>query len=110
MTGPHLHRMVWPYRRRQIPKCTNVLGLGVGIFLYMTVATRADLEECQDAVTACNSVLSDASVAIRAYANCVTDSDGHEDCSSAFSALQSAQSDFENAVSAYSATVNDTQR
>ncbi len=94
-------RMVWLYWRRRLPKCINVLGLGVGLFLGTTVATRADLEECQDAIAAYNSALSDVSVAVHAYANCVTESRGHDDCSSEFATLQSAQSDFEDAVSAY---------
>jgi hypothetical protein len=86
-----------------MPKSMNVLGLGVSLFLGTTVATRADLEECRDAITAYNSALSDVSAAVRAYANCVTDSHGHDDCSSEFASLQSAQSDFEDAVSAYEA-------
>lgn len=84
-----------------MPKCINVLALGVSLFLGTTVATRADLEECQDAIAAYNSALSDVSVAVHAYANCVTASHGHDDCSLEFSTLKSAQSDFEDAVSAY---------
>ena len=48
-----------------------------------------------------NSPKSDVTDALKLYAACVSDSDGHDDCSSEFSSLRSAQDDFESAVSEY---------
>jgi hypothetical protein len=57
---------------------------------------RADPESCRTALEK-----SDVFDAIKTYASCVKDSDGHDGCSSEFSSLQSEQDDFESAVSDY---------
>jgi hypothetical protein len=64
---------------------------------------NADPEDCRNAVDEYNSAASDIDDALRAYAQCVSGSDGHDDCSAEFSNLQSAQDDFETAVSDYEA-------
>ena len=73
------------------------------IFLCLLLAqsATADPEDCQNAISQYNSARSDVSDAIRSYASCISDSDGHDDCSGEFSSLHSAQDDFENAVSEY---------
>jgi hypothetical protein len=75
----------------------------VGALLVLAPAseTKADPEECREAIDKYNSATSDVSDALRRYANCVRDSVGHDDCSSEFSRSRSAQEDFESAVSAY---------
>lgn len=72
-----------------------VLTLAVGS------TTKAESDECRDAVDNYNLVLSDVGGALRRYAHCVSDSQGHDDCSIEFSRLRSAQYDFETAVSEY---------
>jgi hypothetical protein len=79
----------------------RIVFLGVLLTLTLVSAVRADPEECREAINQYNTAKSDVSDALRAYANCVSDSQGHDDCSSEFSTLQSAHSDFESAVSAY---------
>jgi hypothetical protein len=61
----------------------------------------AGSDECNDAVDNYNSALSDVGDTLKRYANCVSDSQGHDDCSIEFSQLKSAQDDFESAVSEY---------
>lgn len=61
----------------------------------------ADTASCRDAIDSYDAALSEVRDAIRAYATCVADSQGHDDCSSEFSALQSAQDEFKSAVSDY---------
>jgi len=75
-----------------------------GVLLMMLASasgTKADPEECQEALHQYNAALSDISDALRTYARCVSDSKGHDDCSLEFSTLHSAQEDFESAVLAY---------
>jgi hypothetical protein len=62
---------------------------------------RADPEECRDAIDKYKSAIDDVSEALRRYANCISNSRGHDDCSSEFRRLRNAQDDFESAVSAY---------
>ena len=61
----------------------------------------ADVEECQDAISAYRSALSDVMDNLHLYSQCVAASRGKDDCSSEFSSLQSAHDDFETAVSNY---------
>jgi hypothetical protein len=42
--------------------------------------------------------MAEVSDALRHYARCISDSQGHDDCSTEFSSLKSAQDDFESAV------------
>jgi hypothetical protein len=58
-------------------------------------------EECQEAVEKYRSAASDVKEALRTYARCLSDTDGHDDCSTEFTRLRSAQDDFESAVSDY---------
>jgi hypothetical protein len=64
-------------------------------------SVAADPESCREAIDAYKSARSDVSDAIRAYASCVSNSDGRDDCSSEFSTVSSAQDEFESAISAY---------
>lgn len=77
------------------------IGFGIVLFLISITATKADPEECRNAVDQYNSARSDVSDALRLYASCISSSDGHDDCSTEFSSLQSAQDDFKSAVSTY---------
>jgi hypothetical protein len=63
------------------------------------MGTKADPEECQEAIREYNSAKSDVVDALKIYAACVSDSDGNDDCSSEFSTLRAAQDDFESAIS-----------
>jgi hypothetical protein len=54
-------------------------------------------------VSSYNSALSDISMYLKRYTNCLAYSNGTDDCSSEFRRLRSAQSDFERAVSTYQA-------
>jgi hypothetical protein len=76
-------------------------GFGLLLMFMLVSAVRADPEECREAIDKYNAAKNDVADALRAYANCVSDSRGHDDCSLEFSTLQLAQSDFENAVLAY---------
>jgi hypothetical protein len=73
-----------------------------GLILAGTMqSVTADPESCREAVDGYNSARREVSDALRSYASCVSDSQGHDDCSSEFSQLSSAQDDFESAVSEY---------
>jgi hypothetical protein len=74
---------------------------GVAFSTTAMIGTKADPEECREAISQYNSAKSDIADALKRYASCVSDSDGHDDCSSEFSTLRSAQDDFESAVSDY---------
>jgi hypothetical protein len=78
-----------------------VILLGCGLAIVPISGGRAGVAECGDAVEEYNSALSELESALRSYARCVSDSQGHDDCSLEFSTLQSAQDDFESAVSNY---------
>jgi len=81
----------------------------VGAFILILSSgptAKAGPDECHDAVDNYNSALSDVSDALKRYASCVSDSQGHDDCSSEFSNLRSAQDDFESAVSEYESECN----
>ncbi len=80
------------------PACFRAMVFGIAMVIEVTHAV-ADPVECNEAIRGYNSAISDVSPALRAYANCVSDSRGVDDCSSEFSLLQSAQDDFETAVS-----------
>jgi hypothetical protein len=67
---------------------------------------RAATEECNDAISAYNSAVSDVSDALRKYTRCLSSSAGHDDCSSEFRKLKNAQSDFETAVSEHESECN----
>jgi len=73
---------------------------GLALAIASSVAA-ADPSECREAINAYDSARSDVSDALRAYAHCIADSQGHDDCSSEFSRLHSAHDDFESAVSQY---------
>lgn len=76
-------------------------AFAVALVLAPPTGSKADTDECPDAIQNYNSAVSDIATAIRSYTSCVSDSKGHDDCSSEFSSVQSAQSDFEDAVSRY---------
>jgi len=70
--------------------------------LILSASTaRSGTDECAEALDKYNSVLPDIAHALRGYATCVSDSEGHDDCAADFSTLKSAQDDFESAVSDY---------
>jgi hypothetical protein len=78
--------------------------VGTAILFLALVNARgaiADPEECRDAIDQYKSARADVADAVRKYASCVADDDGHDDCSSEFRKLRSAQDDFESAVSEY---------
>jgi hypothetical protein len=62
---------------------------------------QAGVQDCQEAISGFRAARSEVGAAIRAYANCIASSDGHDDCSSEFSTLRSAHDEFEEAVSSY---------
>jgi hypothetical protein len=62
---------------------------------------KASMSECQEAIDSYNSATSDLSSAIQAYAECISESEGHDDCDSEFLRVSTAQSDFEDAVQSY---------
>jgi hypothetical protein len=66
-----------------------------------TLSAHAATAECSDATSTYNSALSDVSDALKRYARCLSNSNGHDDCSSEFRRLKNAESDFESAVSEY---------
>jgi hypothetical protein len=74
---------------------------GIVISTTPMIGTKADPEECQEAIAEYRSAKSDVVDALKTYATCVSDSDGKDDCSSEFSTLSSAQDDFESAISNY---------
>jgi hypothetical protein len=74
---------------------------GIIFLLHSDMTIRADSESCRTALDQYRSAKSDVFDAIKTYASCVRDRDGHDDCSSEFSSLQSEQDDFESAVSDY---------
>jgi len=76
-------------------------AFGLLLTFMLVSAVRADPEECREAIDKYNAAKSDVSTSLRGYANCVSDSRGHDDCSLEFSTLQLAHSDFESAVLAY---------
>jgi hypothetical protein len=78
-----------------------VICFTLALLLISITATKADPEECRNAVDQYNSARSDVSDALRIYASCISGSDGHDDCSTEFLTLHSAQDDFESAVSDY---------
>jgi hypothetical protein len=67
----------------------------------LAAPVRAGVRDCRDAISSFRSARSDVATAVRTYATCIADSDGHDDCSSEFSTLQSAHDDFESAVASY---------
>lgn len=71
------------------------------VFGLLVVPAKAGVDECREAISTFRSARSEVADALRAYASCISNSDGHDDCSSEFSALHSAQDDFESATSSY---------
>lgn len=86
--------------QHQIRTTTFVLAVALFPLVAMHRAT-AGAEECQDAINSIHSARSDIFDALKAYASCVSDSDGTDDCSAEFSHLSSVQDDLESAVSDY---------
>jgi hypothetical protein len=78
----------------------GIVALGAAAVWNLT-PTHAATADCDDAVSAYNSGISDVSDAIKRYSRCLSSSNGHDDCSSEFRRLKNAQSDFETAVSNY---------
>ena len=64
-------------------------------------STKADVEDCREAIRNFRTVRADVIDALRRYADCIASNDGHDDCSGEFYAVRSAQDDFEDAVSTY---------
>ena len=75
--------------------------VAVSILIIMAFAANADPEECREAIRNYNSASAEISDALRRYADCISNSRGHDDCSTEFSSVQSAQDEFESAVSEY---------
>lgn len=71
------------------------------LMCLLSVPVRAGIDDCREAISSFRSARSDVFDAVKRYARCVADSDGHDDCSSEFSALQSAHDDFDSAASSY---------
>jgi hypothetical protein len=94
----HFGKIIW----RTVP---TLLRLGreggvrrkFGAALVATVgllvgpATRADADGCRDAVERYNTAISEISLDLRRYRDCVASSNGDEDCSSELSHLRMAQ-------------------
>jgi hypothetical protein len=78
-----------------------LIGCGIALLVSSVAAIHADPESCQGALDQYRSARSNVFDALKTFASCVKDSDGHDDCSSEFSSLQSEQDDFESAVSDY---------
>lgn len=66
--------------------------------LTICASATADPEGCHEAVDQFKSARSEVADGIRAFASCISSSDGHDDCSSEFSRLRSAEDDFESAM------------
>src|SRR5665213_608059 len=69
-----------PIMRKQFA----VICFTLALLLISITATKADPEECRNAVDQYNSARSDVSDALRIYASCISGSDGHDDCSTEF--------------------------
>jgi hypothetical protein len=80
---------------------TKTIGASIVILAISAFAANADPAECRQAIHEYNSAMAEVSDALRHYAGCISDSQGHDDCSTEFSSLKSAQDDFESAVSDY---------
>jgi hypothetical protein len=80
---------------------TKTIGASIVILAISAFAANADPAECRQAIHEYNSAMAEVSDALRHYARCISDSQGHDDCSTEFSSLKSAQDDFESAVSDY---------
>jgi hypothetical protein len=74
---------------------------GIALLVSSDRVIRADPENCRDAVDQYRSAKIEVFDAVKTYASCIRDDDGHDDCSTEFSSLQSEQDDFESAVSEY---------
>jgi hypothetical protein len=73
---------------------------------FLVQSSSASPTECQEAISAYKSARSEILTALQSYANCVSNSDGHDDCSSEFEQLKSAQDSLEDAVSNYETECN----
>jgi hypothetical protein len=81
---------------------TTAFLVAIAVFALVAMhRTTAGTEECQDAIDSYNSARSDVFDALKAYASCVSGSDGQDDCGTEFSNLSNAQDDFDSAVSDY---------
>jgi hypothetical protein len=78
----------------------NKLYSAALFFVLMTLTTPANAGyDCESSIKEYNLALSDISLAMRRYSNCVSSSQGKNDCSYEFRRLKNAQSSFELAVS-----------
>jgi hypothetical protein len=84
----------------QVRTIAYIFAVSLFVLVAMHRAT-AGTEECQDAIDSFHSSRSDVFDALKAYASCVSSSDGTDDCSNERSTLSGDQDDFESAVSAY---------
>jgi hypothetical protein len=86
----------------------RILGIAVlGIAAVLSARqVHAAAEECNEAISAYNSALSDVSDALKRYTRCLSSGARHDDCSSEFRKLKNAQSDFEAAVSQHEIECN----
>ena len=75
--------------------------IGVCLISLVGVPAQAGVEDCREAISSFRSARSEIASTLRRYANCISNSDGHDDCSSEFFALRSAQDEFEEGVSSY---------
>jgi hypothetical protein len=76
-------------------------GWGTALLVCSCIVIHADPDGCQNASGQYRSAKSKVFNAIKTYAGCIRNSDGHDDCSSEFSNLHAEQDDFESAVSDY---------
>jgi hypothetical protein len=94
-----LRAMASPFQ--QSSRVSRLVMALVLVAAMPSTALRADVDDCREAIRAFKSAREEIATTVRAYANCVAGSDGHDDCSSEFDALKSAHDDFESGVSQY---------
>jgi hypothetical protein len=83
-----------------------MIAVGLALTVCCVRSSRADPEECQNAISEYNAAVSDISTVLRRYTRCISGSQGRDDCSTEFRRLRSVQNDFENAVSRYTSECN----
>lgn len=71
--------------------------------VIFVAASNPNPASCRDALDQYRSANSDLTDALRTYASCIADSEGHERCAREFLILKTKQEDFESAVNVISA-------
>lgn len=66
-----------------------------------SMSALADPEECQNAIDAYNTAISESSFRLKRYSQCLANSQGNDNCWTEFRRLKSAHDDFDSAVTMY---------